>query len=184
MPRTVGSRLQRRWRALVAELLDDPGVAVHVALSVGRPVNAEGQPEAPQTALEATLDARPPSQPSGPSLRVPASLMRWMGLRPREETTPPPQKKSDDEDPAQALAEALDDVVVGSPVAAVAALLAAPAPRCRRAMCPLELQDQVPRVPWKTSIHKKRPTNAPRPRRQSLTARVATDNSSHDGDGP
>mmetsp|Transcript_14740 Transcript_14740/g.40262 ORF Transcript_14740/g.40262 Transcript_14740/m.40262 type:complete len:690 (-) Transcript_14740:613-2682(-) len=104
-----------------APLLDDPGVAVHVALSVGRPVNAEGQPEAPQTALEATLDARPPSQPSGPSLRVPASLMRWMGLRPREETTPPPQKKSDDEDPAQALAEALDDVVVGSPVAAVAA---------------------------------------------------------------
>ena len=105
-----------------APLLDDPGVAVHVALSIGRPVPADGQVEAPQTALEATLDARPPeAPPSGSPLRVPASLMRWMGLTPREEPAPPPQKKRDaDEDPARALAEALDDVLVGPPQGATA----------------------------------------------------------------
>ena len=84
-----------------APLLDDPGVAVHVALSVGTAGQRRRATRSPPDGLEATLDARPPSQPSGPSLRVPASLMRWMGLRPREETTPPPQKKSDDEDPAK-----------------------------------------------------------------------------------
>ena len=106
-------------------MLRDPSVMVHVALSVGKAAPADdAAPDEPPSKLRATLDrAKDAPGGGGAPLRVPASLMRWMGLHskkkkadeePSKRSTPPPR------DPVSACAAAVDDVRVPPPADALA----------------------------------------------------------------
>ncbi|KAK7254692.1 ATP binding protein [Aureococcus anophagefferens] len=105
-------------------MLRDPSVMVHVALSVGKaPPADDAAPEEPPSKLRATLDrAKDAPGGGGAPLRVPASLMRWMGLHSKKKKAEEPSKQRNPppRDPVSACAAAVDDVRVPLPADALA----------------------------------------------------------------